>query len=472
MLKIIINNFHLEKIFWIIKKNLKYMILIGFIVGVLAGGATFLTRRSVYAAQISLYVYSNPDYINDSGVNLSSSDLTQASSLLNSYMQILKSKSFLKSVIEEAELDPLYYTPGILAENIKASAVSGTAVFKVTVYDTNPYNAMTIANIIGKLAPDKIVSIVKSGGIEVLDEATLPTAPYESTSVLLMAIIGVFAGAFLSAMVFLVLGMRDTRYRRVYEVQDMFNIPILGTVPLILEKNEAGEDNVILNENSSFVLKEAYNDVRTNLLFLGKGDKCPVFVITGADYDEGKTTSSINVSISFSQMGKKTLLIDGDLRNGNIAAECKLSDEPGLSEYLAGISDIHINRNVIENLDVITTGKFPPNPTDLLICDKWKKFIEEQKEKYDVIIIDTPSIGIVSDGIELASVATAFVIVIREMVTKFEREEMIVRRLEAIDANICGFIYNAISVKSEDYNHKDYANGGEYGKFSSSGVQH
>ena len=161
MLKIILQNFHLEKIFWIIKKNLKYMILVGFITGVLAGVITLITRTNLYAAQISLYVYSNPDYINDSGVNLSSSDLTQASSLLNSYMQILKSKSFLNSVIEEADLDPVYYTPSLLSENIKASAVSGTAVFKVTVYDHNPYNAMNIANTIGKLAPDKIVSIVK-----------------------------------------------------------------------------------------------------------------------------------------------------------------------------------------------------------------------------------------------------------------------------------------------------------------------
>ena len=382
MLKTIIQNFHLEKIFWIIKSKLRYMILVGLIFGTLAGGFTYLTRVDTYAAQISLYVYSRPDYINDNGINLSSSELSAASSLLNSYMQILKSRSFLTSIIEEAELDPNEYTPNYLARNIQANAVGGTAVFKVTVYDTNPYNAMVIANTIGKLAPEKIISIVKSGGIEVLDEAILPTSPYQSTNVTLMSLIGVFAGGILSAVFFLIRGLLDTRYRRIYELEDMFNIPILGMVPLIDKKTDEGKPDVLLSSKSEFVLKEAYNDIRTNLLFLGQSD-CPVFAVTGADYSEGKTTNSINVAVSFSMMGKRTLLIDADLRNGNIAEEFKIKEKNGLSDYLAKLSDLKINKNVVDNLDVITTGTIPPNPTDLLLSDRWKEMIESNKKNYD-----------------------------------------------------------------------------------------
>lgn len=471
MLKTILQNFHLEKIFWIIKTKLKYMVLAGLVVGLIVGGVTFVTRTDIYAAQISLYVYSKPDYVYDNGINLSSSDLSEASSLLNSYTQILKSRSFLTSIIEEAELDPRYYSPTYLSKNIQANAVGGTAVFKVTVFDPNPYNAMIIANTIGKLAPEKIISIVKSGGIEVLDEAVLPTRPYSSTSVMLMTAVGVVAGGVLSAMFFLVRGLMDTRYRRIYEVEDMFNIPILGMVPLIDKTTEDGKPDVILSPESEFILKEAYNDIRTSLLFLGKSD-CPVFAVTGADYSEGKTTNSINVAISFSMMGKKTLLIDADLRNGNIAEEFNIKQNVGLSDYLAKLSDLGVNRNVVENLDVIATGTIPPNPTDLLLSDRFQDMIKAMKQKYDLIIIDTPAIGVVSDGIEVKSVVDAYVVVIREFVTRFEREEHIVRRLETVDANICGFIYNGISVNSEDYNHKEYVNGGEYGKRSSSSIQH
>ncbi len=471
MLKTVLQNFHLEKLFWIVKTKLKYMALIGLICGALVGGFTFITRTDIYAAQISLYVYSKPDYIYDNGINLSSADLSEASSLLSSYMQILKSRSFLESIVEDAELDPKYYTPNYLAKNIQANSVGGTAVFKVTVYDKNPYNAMLIANTIGKLAPDKIISIVKSGGIEVLDEAVLPTMPYQRTSVTTMALIGVAVGVIFSALFFIIRGLFDTRYRRIYEVEDMFNIPILGMVPLIEKKTENGKPDVILSPDSEFILKEAYNDIRTNLLFLG-GKDCPVFAVTGADYSEGKTTNSINVAISFSMMGKKTLLIDADLRNGNIANEFGITAATGLSEYLANLSELIIVKDVRPGLNVITTGAIPPNPTDLLLSERWKKMIAHLKGNYDVIILDTPAIGVVSDGIETNNVVDAFIVVIREMATKFEREELIIRRLEAVEANVCGFIYNCISVDSEDYNHKEYANGGEYGKRDSSGVQH
>ena len=471
MLKTIINNFHLEKLVWIIKKKLIYMILIGVITGALAGAAAYFTRSDVYAATISLYVYTNPDYITDNGINLSAGEISQANSLLKSYMQILKSDSFVKSVIEEAELDPEYYTPARLKNMITSQAISGTSVFKVTVKDPNPYAAMTIANTIGQLAPEKIISIVKSGGIEVLDEAILPTTPYESTSILLIIAIGFAAGAMLSALLFIYKGLMNTTYRRTYEVEDMFNIPILGMVPQITDKNENGDPDVLLREDSPFILREAYNDIRANLLFLGQGQDCPVFAVTGADYDEGKTTNSINIATIFAMMDKKTLLIDADLRNGNIANEYKLDAKPGLSEYLAGIEKkINIRKNISQNLDLITTGAFPPNPTDLLISQRWKDLIESLKPDYDVIIVDTPSIGVVADGVEVTNVATAFVVVIREGMTRFEREELIIRRLEAVDANICGFVYNGISVKSEDYNHKEYINGGEYGKRSNTRV--
>ncbi len=171
-------------------------------------------------------------------------------------------------------------------------------------------------------------------------------------------------------------------------------------------------------------------------------------------------------------MGKKALLIDADLRNGDVAEYLGIEKGDGLSEYLAGITALNLYKDDKGGFDVITTGVYPPNPTDLLVNDRWIKMIEDLKKSYDVIIIDTPAIGVVSDGIELANVATAFVIVIREFTTRIERAEMIVRRLEAVGANICGFIYNGISMKSEDYNHKDYANGGDYGKRSSARVQH
>lgn len=461
MFKTILNNFHLEKIIWIIKSKLKYMILAALIGAVIGGGVGVLTQSSTYKADITFYVYSNPDYVTDTGVNLSSSDISQANTLLASYMQIMYSNTFLRKVIETAGLTN--YTVSGLKKEISSSSVSNTAVFRVSVYDDNPFNAMIIANTIGELAPDEIIGIVKSGGIEVLDEAELPTEPYASTSIFMYALLGAAAGFMLVAMIAVLKGLLNTTLRRQYEIEDMFNVPILGIVPLILPKKKEKEVNVFLDEKSSFDLKEAYSNIRASLMFTKKGAKCPIYAITSADCNEGKTTNALNIGASYAQVGKKVLVIDADMRNGNmdntIGADAR---GQGLSEYLADMTDDLKIVKYKEDMDIILAGTMPPNPAELLVSDKWYELLERCQQKYDVIFVDLPSLGIVADALSLAEVATAYILIVREKLTRTEREEMVVRRLEAVDANICGFVYNAMSTKSPDYNYKNY--GKEYGR--------
>ena len=316
MFKTIINNFHLEKLIWIIKSKFLYMLLAALIGAVLTGGYATLTQTSTYRAQISFYVYSNPDYVTDTGVNLSSSDITQANSLLTSYMQILNSATFLNEIIDYTGLEQ--YTVEALQKRITAAAVSNTAVFKVSVLDQNPVNAMNIANAIGDLAPNEIISIVKSGGIEVLDAAELPTEPYTSTSVLMYALIGAVLGFAIVAAWCVIKGLLNTTIRRKYEIEDMFTIPILGEVPQQQAKDKTEAVSVRLDKDSNFGLKEAYSNIRVGLLFTKKGEKCPIYAVTSADCHEGKTTSAFNMAVSYAQMNKKVLLIDADMRNSSM----------------------------------------------------------------------------------------------------------------------------------------------------------
>ena len=140
----------------------------------------------------------------------------------------------------------------------------------------------------------------------------------------------------------------------------------------------------------------------------------------------------------------------------------KVNTETGLSQYLAGIVERLEIVSVDANMDLILAGSIPPNPAELLAGDQWYQLLQECKKKYDVIFIDTPPIGIVSDALSMAKAATAFILIVREMMTKFDREEKVVRKLEALDANIGGFIYNGISAKSPDYEYRHYNN--EYEK--------
>lgn len=457
MFDIILSNFHLEKVFWVLKVKLKYILLVTILFALAAGVYADYTRTSTYAAQISFYVYSNPDYISDPSVNINSSDFTQATKLVTSYMQILRSKTFLRKVLEETGLP---YSVEYIRSSISSTPIENTAAFFVNVFNPVPEYAMNIANAIGDLAPNEITRIVKSGGIEVLDQAELPIVPYQSTSVTKMALIGGLGGFMLSVFLFLLRGLLDTTVRKKYEVNDLFTIPLLGDVPRMVSPSKKIQVNKILSQDSPFALREAYNGIRTNLRFTGRGEKCPIYAITSADSGEGKTLNTINLAVAFSQIDKKTLLIDADMRKSSMSSMLNIELFDGLSEYLAGIVDSPYITEYLDNLSVISSGEIPPNPAELLSSNRWHEFLENCRKEYDVIFIDLPPAGIVADALLLVKDVTAYLLIIREKFTKFDREQMVVRKLETLGANICGFIYNGISMKSHDYTYKYY--GKEY----------
>lgn len=457
MFETILTNFHLEKIFWILKVKLKYIILTTIVAALAAGLYASYTRSSTYMAQISFYVYSNPAHITDPNVNINSSDFTQARNLVTSYMQILKSRTFLNKLIKETGLA---HSADYIKGSISASSVENTAVFIVSVQNPNPVNAMNIANAIGDLAPDEITRIVKSGGIEVIDRAELPTYPYQSTSVLKMSALGGIGGFTLTAFLFLLRGLLDTTIRKEDELRDMFTIPILGEVPLLIPESRRMKINKILSVDSPFALRESYNNIRTNLRFTGRLEKCPVYAITSSDVAEGKTLNTINLAISFTQIGKKVLVIDADMRKRSISTTLDIEMIDGLSEYLAGFVDTPFITEYITNLSVLSSGEIPPNPSELLSNNRWHELLENCKKEYDVIFIDLPPAGVVTDALLLTKDVTAYILIVREKVTKYDRGQMMVRRLEALGANICGFVYNGISMKSQDYIYEYY--GREY----------
>lgn len=456
MFNILVQNFHLEKIIWSIKSKVKYMILVGLIFAMCSGVYASVTSSSTYVANVTFYVYSNPEYMNDTGVNISSTEITQAYNLLESYMQIIYSKSFLNSVLEEAQLENRYTTE-MLKRRISAKTVEKTSVFSVYVYDADPIVAMNIANAIGTLAPDKIIEVVKSGGIEVLDPAEMPTEPYESTSVIKSALLGGIVGALLVAVIALCWGMFNTIIRRKYEIEDLFTIPIIGDVPLLNDSaDKKGEKKSFLSEKSPFILKEAYSGIRANLLYKGREEKCPVFAVTSADDNEGKTVNAYNMALSYAMLDKKVLLINADMRKRGLDKYFTVEKKNKLGDYLSGnINTIEAYKET-DKLDVICAGDKINNPAELLGSESWKLLIKSNKQKYDAIFIDLPSLGSVSDALFVSEDVTGYILVVCENQTRFERVEMIVQKLEAVNAKICGFIYNEISTKSPDYVYKNY----------------
>ena len=412
MLETILNNFHLEKILWILQKRIAYIMILGVLGGMAGGAYAYLTNSTLYRAEVSFYVYSDPDYVYDSSVNISNSEFTQAKNLVQSYILILKSNTILQKVLEEAGLD---YGTEALSGRIGTSVVENTAVFYVYTYDSDPYRAMELAN---------------------------------------YALVG-FAGCFgASFVLFLLAGLMDTTIRRRYELKLAFRIPVLGDIPQIQAPDRKSKPVLVLGENSSFAVRESYNTIRANLLFTGKGERCPVYAVTSADKDEGKTLNSVNIAISYAQLGKKVLLIDGDMRNMSVASLLKLRGRLGLSQYLAGLRETPQIVEYRQNLDVLVGGENPPNPSELLGGERMKELLTTLRSRYDCIIIDLPPVGIVTDALLLSYEVTAYLLVVRAGVSHMSREKSAVTLLEQVDADICGILFNGLPPKSKDCNYR------------------
>lgn len=222
----------------------------------------------------------------------------------------------------------------------------------------------------------------------------------------------------------------------------------------------------ILTANSPFVVKEAYNAIRTNLLFIQQGEKCPVFIVTSPSANNGKSINSINLAISFAQMGKRTLLIDADMRNPTVHRMFSIPVKNGLSEILAGLTDnITVSKTDIENLSVLTAGKIPPNPAELLSSARMDKLLQFVKEHYDCVFIDTPPVNLVTDATSFVSKATGYIIIVKAGTTDVQEVKAAVSSLEHIDANIVGFMLNDVAAPGKNYYSYYKSRYYKYGKY-------
>lgn len=151
-------------------------------------------------------------------------------------------------------------------------------------------------------------------------------------------------------------------------------------------------------------------------------------------------------------MGKRTLLIDADMRNPTIHRMFSISVKNGLSEILAGLTDnISVSKTDVENLSVLTAGKIPPNPAELLSSARMDKLLEFVKEHYDCVFIDTPPINLVTDSTIFAQKVTGYIVIVKTDTTNTHDVKTTVTNIEQIDGNILGFILNDVNSEKKKY---------------------
>lgn len=217
------------------------------------------------------------------------------------------------------------------------------------------------------------------------------------------------------------------------------------------------EHGDIKNSKVPFAVAEAYKSIRTNLMFLLNKKMGNVVTVSGSDISEGKSTTAVNMAIAFSQLGDKILLIDGDLRRSSIHKKTKLDNEKGLSDILGGFAEFEdAVKTVNPNLDVLTSGHQAPNPSELLGSARYEALINELKEKYVYIIIDTPPVNVVSDALIVAPKSDGVVLVVRDKFTMSDSLKKAIEAFEFANVKVLGAVMNAAGAKSKKSYYKKY----------------
>ncbi|EPG6628178.1 polysaccharide biosynthesis tyrosine autokinase [Acinetobacter baumannii] len=305
----------------------------------------------------------------------------------------------------------------------------------------------------------RIAKAGEIGNVRIVDTAIEPVQPIKPKK-LLVLILSVFVGGFIGTLIALLRNMLRTGIKDSGQIENELDLPVYATVPRspiqesrikILKKKKSIP--ILAVKNSDDIAIESLRSIRTAIHFALANAKNNIIMIAGPSPEVGKSFISTNLATIFAQGDKRVLLIDADMRCGYMHKYFDVDVKPGLSELLSGQADLQkvLHKTQVTNLDVITRGKSPTNPSEILSSNQFKELLEQLQSQYDHIIIDTPPVLAVTDGIIISQYTGVNLIVARYAKSQMKELELTVNRFEQAGVKVNGFILNDIQRASAGY---------------------
>ncbi|HCA5150500.1 polysaccharide biosynthesis tyrosine autokinase [Acinetobacter baumannii] len=305
----------------------------------------------------------------------------------------------------------------------------------------------------------RIAKAGEIGNVRIVDTAIEPVQPIKPKK-LLVLILSVFVGGFIGTLIALLRNMLRTGIKDSGQIENELDLPVYATVPRspiqesrikILKKKKSIP--ILAVKNSDDIAIESLRSIRTAIHFALANAKNNIIMIAGPSPEVGKSFISTNLATIFAQGDKRVLLIDADMRRGYMHKYFDVDVKPGLSELLSGQADLQkvLHKTQVANLDVITRGKSPTNPSEILSSNQFKELLEQLQSQYDHIIIDTPPVLAVTDGIIISQYTGVNLIVARYAKSQMKELELTVNRFEQAGVKVNGFILNDIQRASAGY---------------------
>ncbi len=312
------------------------------------------------------------------------------------------------------------------------------------------------------------------GNIETISPATLPDKPI-SPKILLNLAIGTVMGLLLGIGTALLLEALDTSIKTVKEAQAVFDITVLGTIPMLetseqvnLKSLERTTPSLPVRDDPRSAVSEAYRMLQANLKFLSSDHPARIITLTSSVPQEGKSTTCANLALVLAEMGHRVLIVDADLRRPSQHQIWELPNSIGLSNILVEPGKWSgVVRSENEQLDIITAGVIPPNPVRLIDSHRMVSLIEEWREIYDYVIIDTPPLAVASDAMLIGQATDGVLVVARPGILNSASAEAAKAALDKATGtedgksnrrvNVLGLVLNGVIPENEPNSYYYYA---------------
>jgi polysaccharide biosynthesis transport protein len=318
---------------------------------------------------------------------------------------------------------------------------------------------------------------LNTSNIKIVDRAEIPQLPFspnKERTLLLALMMGLGGGIFL----IFALNYLDNTVKSPEEVEKLLRMPALGFVPAVGAKpghsyyqhyysdrrKEQSEQKIksvelvnLKEPESTFA--EHYRNIRTSLLLSTPDQPPKTFVVTSALPQEGKTVTAINLAVAFTQLGKKVLVIDGDLRRPRVHKIFRIKNTAGISSLLAGrsrLEDIIYRYPAEPNLHVLPSGPIPPNPVELVISKGMGEMMAKLRQYYDFIFIDAPPLMGIADAILLGEHADGLLLVAWGGKTPRKVIEKAKAEIEKYNVRLLGLILNKVNMRRFAYAYSSY----------------
>ena len=431
-----------------------WLLIIGIVVGAVAGFGYASLQPKVYAASSSGYVT-----VGESGTVDVLSGSTAAKERARSYAAIVSSEAVAQKIKQNNP--ELSLTTGQIRGSLTAAAGENAALITVSAKASSPKNAQLLANGALQATADYIKEIEQnSGNAQALVNGdstaaspaggnTVRVIPLNNASVNppLVApnyqqntLIGAGTGLVLVYAAIFLRRALDQRIRTRDDATKATGASVLGVLPV---SDDLNEDNIVKGDTDDHIAQESIRQLRTNLRFVNVDTPPRSFIVTSAVPGEGKSTVSLSLARAMADAGSPVILIDADLRRPTVAKKLKLDAKVGLTQVLAGQVEI---ANAVHQLDesnlfVLPAGRIPPNPSELLGSDKMRQLINELSEEF-IVVVDVPPLLPVTDASLLSRSVDGVILV--GSIGRTHREQMTEASniLKKVNANLLGMVLN------------------------------